>query len=180
MNTSTVKRDSKIVNRKMVLLLLTLLGIGHSVIAESSTTVSASKGFYFSLPAYLFGTSSAFGIQGGYQFERVNVRFDLDMVDEFAADHSKRILMTSLSLFFSKHWQEGIRVYQGLTVGGEFGIQNTFDGQVYFVNCVVGAEFLSFGKNTLFFEFGPGIGIFPKNGAFNGGTVIGGGIRRFL
>jgi len=166
--------------KRTVLILLALLAVGQLAFAESVAIEAKSKGVYLSFPAYAFGDFAALGIQGGYQFDKLNLRFDLNMVHKYDKDETTRLLMPSIGLFSSRDWQTAIRIYQGATVGAEFGIQNAFDGQVYFVNYVVGAELLSFGKSSFFFEMGPSMEIMPKEGAFNGGTVIGGGIRRFF
>jgi len=166
--------------KKVALILLALHAVGQLAFAESKGLEAKGKGAYIALPAYVFGDFSALGIQGGYQFDKLNVRFDLNMVNKWEKDETARFLMPSIGLFFSKDWQDGIRIYQGTTVGAELGIQNSFDGQVYFINYVVGAELLSFGKSSFFLEVGPSVDIMPKEGAFNGGTVIGGGMRRFF
>jgi hypothetical protein len=185
MHTLILKGGLKVMDKRTVLILLTLLALGQLAFAESKGLESKGieakgKGAYIALPAYVFGDFSALGIQGGYQFDKLNLRFDLNMVNKWSKDETARFLMSSIGLFFSKDWQDGIRIYQGTTVGAELGIQNSFDGQVYFINYVVGAELLSFGKSSFFLEIGPSVDIMPKEGAFNGGTVIGGGMRRFF
>ena len=180
MDTTILTGCSKAGGKKAALIFLALLAVGQSAFAESAALGSKGKGAYVSLPAYIFGDYSALGIQGGYQFNKTNLRFDLNMVNKWDKDQTARFLMPSIGLFFSRDWQAGIRIYQGTTVGAELGMRNSFDGQVYFINYVVGAELLSFGKSSFFLEIGPSVDIMPKEGAFNGGTVIGGGIRRFF
>jgi len=180
MKTRRFEGHLKFGSKKSALVLLALLAVTHAGFADTVATESKNKGFYIALPSYLFADSSSLGLQGGFQFKKANLRFDVNMVNEYEHDLTTRMLMSSVGLFFSRDWQEGIRIYQGTSVGAEFGIKNSFDGQVFYMNYVVGAELLSFGRSTFFLEIGPGISFNPKDGAFNGGTVIGGGIRRFF
>ncbi len=183
---------SKVRLKKMVLVFLVLFAVSPLVFAENvpaqdpvisigKTVIdSKSMGFYISAPAYLYSKYSASGLQGGYQFKNVNLRLDLSVVNDYENGLNILYAMPSFGIFFSEDFQSLIRVYQGIAIGGEFGIKDAFEGQAYFINFLVGAEFLSFGKNTFFIEFGPGLGISSKDGAYNGGTVIGGGVRIFF
>jgi len=180
MDTTILKDFMKAGSKRTGLILSFFLALGSLAFAESSAIESKGKGAYLALPAYVFGDFSTLGLQGGYQFKKMNLRFDLNMVNHWKTDGTSRFIMPSVGLFSSRDWQPGIRVYQGINVGAEIGIRNSFDGQVYFINYIVGAELLSFGKSAFFLEVGPGMDIMPKEGAFNGGTVIGGGLRRFF
>ena len=73
-----------------------------------------------------------------------------------------------------------IRTYQGLSLGIETGFLNSFEGQAYFLNFLTGAEWFVFERKAVYLEIGNGVGILTREGAYNGGTVIGGGIKCFF
>lgn len=60
------------------------------------------------------------------------------------------------------------------------GLWNSFEGMSYFINLLTGAEWFVFERKAIYLELGSGTAILSKAGAFEGGTVIGGGIKCFF
>jgi hypothetical protein len=177
---------------KMFLALFMFLAVNNLVFAENAAAQdsfihyekdsrdSSGMGFYLCLPSYLYSRYSAFGVQGGYQFEKVHVRLDLSVVNDYENGRDIWFAIPSFGIFYTHDWKSIIRVYEGITVGGESGLKNSFNGQVGFITYIAGAELLSFDQITFFLEFGSGLAFNPKEDAFNTGTVIGGGIKYFF
>lgn len=88
--------------------------------------------------------------------------------------------MPSVGVFYTQEWDPGLRSYEGLALGAEFGLLNSFEGQVFTLNCVLEVEWILSARKSVFLEFGSGVGILPKEEAFNGGSVIGGGMKYWL
>ena len=183
---------SKMRINKMVIVLVMLLVIINLSFAENAAAQdslihnekglceSNSKGFNLTIPAYIYSKYSAFGIQGGYQFNKILLRLDLSVIEDYENGKDIWIATPSFGAFLSKDWPSKIRFYEGITTGVESGIKDAFEGQVVFINYVTGAELLLFERKTFFLEFGSGWGFNPKDGAYNGGTVIGGGFKYYF
>ena len=148
--------------------------------AENLASDPLAMGFFLSLPAYLYDRYSAFGFQTGYQYGHVQARLDISAIFNFENGKDVMYAIPALGLFATYNWAAKVRVYEGIAVGGETGITNSFDGHVYYVNYVAGGELLSFERKAFFVEFGTGLGFMRKAGAFNGGTAIGGGIKYYF
>ena len=86
----------------------------------------------------------------------------------------------SIGVFYSEDWESKIRTYQGISIGVQKGIMNSFEGTSYFLNLLTGAEWFVFERKAIYLEIGTGMGMPEKDGAFEGGTVIGGGIKCFF
>ncbi len=138
------------------------------------------QGFYFGTPVYLFRTSSASGIQLGYQLKRLHFRLDASFISDTENGDCSFFANPSIGAFYSEDWESKIRTYQGVAIGVQKGIWNSFEGMSYFVNFMTGAEWFVFERKAIYLELGSGIAILPKSGAFEGGTIIGGGIKCFF
>jgi hypothetical protein len=148
--------------------------------AAETHDVSPHLGFYCAFPAYLYDRFSASGIQLGYERSRLHIRLDLSIVSGYEDGDVFVFANPSLGVLYSENWRYGVRTYQGVTFGGETGIANSFEGQAYFLNFMMGAQWLLSDKKAVFLEVGNGMGIVAREGAFNGGTVIGGGFKGFF
>ena len=137
-------------------------------------------GFYYAFPAYLYDRYSASGVQLGYEQGNLHVRLDLSLASGYQDGRVFLFTNPSLGVFYSETWPSRIRTYQGIACGGETGILNAFDGQAFFLNFMMGAECLVSEKKAVYLEIGSGLGIPHREGAFNGGTVIGGGFKSFF
>ena len=164
----------------LTLAILALLGFGASASAEERAEAAGPSGFFFAVPVYLYERYSASGVHLGWQAGNWQLRLDLGLIDEAKEGSDTLIAYPSLGVFYSHEWDVGIRTYEGVTVGVETGIARAFAGQVLTLNILTGAEWFASPRNSFYFELGSGIGIFRKEGAFNGGTVVGGGLKCYL
>ncbi len=163
--------------------LLFLASAGHS--AENAITAGPKaaethRGFYYALPGYLYDPYSASGVQLGYELANLHVRLDLSLASGYRNGQVILFANPSLGAFYSETWPTRIRTYQGIAFGGQTGILNAFAGQAFFLNFIVGAEWLVSEKKAVFLEIGKGLALPRKDGAFNGGTIIGGGFKSFF
>ena len=147
---------------------------------ERAVSESNHQGFYFAFPAYLYGSLSAAGVQAGYQLKNLHFRLDASCIADFKDGKPVIFANPSIGVFYSEDWESKIRTYQGISFGIETGILNAFKGQAYFVNIITGAEWFVFERKAVYLEIGTGLGIKRQDGAYNGGTVIGGGIKCFF
>jgi len=141
---------------------------------------SDSKGFYLALPAYLYAQNSTFGVQLGYQANHAHIRLDANFAEDYRNDEDVWFFMPTVGLFYTKDYRSIVRFYEGLTFGMERGMVHSFDGTIYFLNYITGAELISFGDKTFFIEVGSGASFRPMEGTYFGGTVIGGGFKCYL
>lgn len=141
---------------------------------------SDSKGFYLALPAYLYAQNSTFGVQSGYQGNHAHIRLDANFAEDYRNGEDVWFFMPSIGLFYGKEYKSFVRLYEGLTFGMERGMVHSFDGTIYFLNYIAGAELISFGDKTFFIEVGSGMPLTQKDGSYFGGTVIGGGFKYYL
>ena len=149
---------------------------GNETVARESN----HQGFYYAFPAYLYGGLSAAGVQAGYQLNNLHFRLDASLIANIKDGQPVIFANPSMGIFYSEDWESKIRTYQGITFGIETGVLNAFEGQAYFLNIVTGAEWFVFERKAVYLEIGTGLGIKTKDGAYNGGTVIGGGIKCFF
>lgn len=161
-------------------LLLSLLPDLPRAYAQTEGGKTGYAGWYLSVPVYLYGPYSASGIQLGCQKGALHLRLDGSFVAETEGCDQVVFANPSLGAFFSHEWEGRIRIYEGLTLGLEIGLLNSFEGLVYTLSYQMGAEWLVFERKAFYVEFGAGVGFLPKEGAFNGGTIVGGGIKCFL
>ena len=138
------------------------------------------QGFYYATPVYLYRTSSASGLQLGYQLNKLHFRLDASFVADTENGECAIFADPSIGAFYSEDWESRIRTYQGLTIGVQKGLWNSFEGMSYFVNFLIGAEWFLFERKAIYLELGSGTAILAKAGAFEGGTIIGGGIKCFF
>jgi len=124
--------------------------------------------------------SSASGAQLGYQTGNLHFRLDASVVADTLGGEIALYANPSIGVFYSEDWEGKIRTYQGLTLGLQKGLLNSFDGLSYFLNIMTGAEWFVFERKAVYLEIGTGLALPTKDGAFNGGTVIGGGIKCFF
>ncbi len=178
--------------KKIILETMLILVLCASVYAEESAITESqkcgeidanaaeSKGFYLSLPAYLYGEDSVMGLKCGYQFKKLNFRLDVNFSQDYRDGEDVWFFMPAIGVFFSKELKSAVRIYEGVAVGLEKGMLNSFDGIVGFMYSLVGVEFLSLGNKTFFVEGGSGMSFKKKEGAFNTGTIIGCGIKYYF
>jgi hypothetical protein len=138
------------------------------------------QGFYFASPLYLYRTSSASGVQLGYQLGKLHFRLDASLVSDTENGECAIFTNPSIGAFYSEDWESKIRTYQGVAIGIQKGIWNSFEGMSYFVNFLTGVEWFVFERKAIYLELGSGTAILAKEGAFEGGTIIGGGIKCFF
>jgi len=163
--------------------LLCLLSAGvfaDGKIAPDPQAAGAHLGFYYAFPAYLYDRYSASGVQLGYEQQNLHVRLDLSLASGYQGGQVFLFTNPSLGIFYSEAWPAGMRTYQGITCGGETGILNAFHGQAFFLDFMMGAEWLVSDKKAVYLEIGTGLAIPQREGAFNGGTIIGGGFKSFF
>jgi hypothetical protein len=141
---------------------------------------SRHQGFYYALPAYLYGTSSASGAQLGYQMGKLHFRLDASVVADSKDGQVVLFANPSIGAFYSEDWESKVRTYQGLSIGIQKGIWNSFDGMPCFLDFLTGAEWFVFERKAVYLEIGSGMALPEKDGALKGGTVIGGGIKCFF
>lgn len=150
-------------------------GVDASPVSDSS-----HQGFYYAFPAYLYGTSSASGVQAGYQLKNLHFRLDASLVAGMKDGALALYANPSIGVFYSEDWESKIRTYQGVSIGMQKGILNSFDGFSYFLDLLTGAEWFVFERKAIYLEIGTGMALPVKDDAFEGGTVIGGGIKCFF
>ncbi|GAB1481994.1 hypothetical protein MASR2M78_08090 [Treponema sp.] len=139
-----------------------------------------SMGLYLSVPSYLYAQNSTFGLQVGYQFKYVHLRLDMNFAEDYRDGKDIWFFIPSIGIFYSQDVQSIVRFYEGLTIGYEKGMVNSFDGYIGFANYIAGVEFLQFGNTTFFIEAGSGVSFTQKEGTYFGGTVIGGGFKYYF
>jgi hypothetical protein len=160
--------------------ILALSGFGVSASAEERAEAAGPSGFYYAVPVYLYERYSASGVQLGWQTGNWHVRIDLGLIDEALEGSDALIAYPSIGVFYSHDWDARIRTYEGAAIGVEAGIAKAFEGQVLTLNILTGAEWFASQRKSFYLELGAGVGFFRKEGAFNGGTVIGGGLKCYL
>jgi hypothetical protein len=138
------------------------------------------QGLYLAFPAYLFGDASVSGIQAGFQLKNLQLRLDALIASGVRNGDMFLFATPALGFYYSEEWESRIRTYQGISVGAEIGIIDSFGGVNAYANLLAGIEWYVFKNKAFFFEVGTGIGYPAIEGAFNGGTVIGGGLKIFL
>jgi hypothetical protein len=141
---------------------------------------SRHQGFYYAFPGYLYKTSSASGAQLGYQLGKLHFRLDASVIADMKDGKSAIFANPSIGAFYSEDWESRIRTYQGLAIGIQKGIWNSFEGTSYFLNMLTGAEWFVFERKAVYLEIGSGMVMPAKDGAYEGGTIIGGGIKCFF
>ncbi len=164
-------------------LLLCLVSAGlfaDGVGVKDPQPAGTQLGFYYAFPAYLYDRYSASGVQLGYELHNFQVRLDLSLSSGYEDGQVFLFMNPSLGIFYTETWPARIRTYQGVTCGGETGILNAFDGQEFFLNFMMGAEWLVSDKKAVYLEIGTGLAIPHRDGAFNGGTIIGGGFKGYF
>jgi hypothetical protein len=166
-----------------IAILVSFFAIAAAYAEGEDTTIEYDQrhqGFYFSTPVYLYRTSSASGIQLGYQLRKLHFRLDASVISDTENGECAIFANPSLGVFYSEDWESKIRTYQGIAIGAQKGIWNSFEGLSYFVNFITGAEWFVFERKAIYLELGSGIAFPSKAGAFEGGTIIGGGIKCFF
>lgn len=122
---------------------------------------------------YLYRTNSASGVQLGYQLRKLYFRLDASFIADTENSECAIFTNPSIGAFYSEDWESKIRTYQGLTIGIQKGLWNSFEGISYFINLMTGAEWFVFERKAIYLELGSGTAILTKDGAFEGGTIIG-------
>lgn len=170
--------------KEMGLFILALFWASVAVYAEGGDRVTEfdrrHQGFYYATPVYLYRTSSASGLQMGYQLNRLHFRLDASFVADTENGEYAIFTNPSIGAFYSEDWESKIRTYQGITIGMQKGLWNSFEEMSYFINLLTGAEWFIFDRKAIYLELGSGTSILSKAGAFEGGTIIGGGIKCFF
>ena len=163
---------------------MSLLGAGDDANADGEDGAKEldkrHQGFYYALPAYLYGTSSAAGAQLGYQLGKLHFRLDASVVADSKDGQIALFTNPSIGAFYSEDWESKIRTYAGVSLGIQKGLLNSFDGLSYFLDILTGAEWFVFERKAVYLEIGTGVAFPEKEGAFKGGTVIGGGLKCFF
>jgi|GEM_PF-4457484 len=147
---------------------------------EATGFEARHQGFYYAFPAYFYGTKSASGAQLGWQLGNLHLRLDVSLGGGTQDGESTGFANPSVGIFYSEDWESKIRTYQGVAIGVQKGIWNSFEGVSYFFSFLAGAEWFVFERKAVYLEIGSGMAAPVKDGAFEGGTVFGGGIKCFL
>lgn len=168
------------IKRTAILIVLGLLTLTANAETTGWQASPKNSGFSLAVPAYLYAQNSTYGIQAGYQFKKAFTRIDINIAEDYRNKEISWALMPSVGIFYTQDWQETIRFYEGLTFGLEKGLVHSFNGIIGFVNYIAGAEFLAFRKKTFFIEVGSGMAFSQKDGAYNGGTIVGGGFKYYF
>ena len=79
------------------------------------------QGFYYATPVYLYRTSSASGLQLGYQLNKLHFRLDASFVADTENEEYAIFAIPSIGAFYSADWESKIRTYQGITIGLQKG-----------------------------------------------------------
>jgi hypothetical protein len=170
--------------RRIFIMALLCAGAGLAAAAQEAEATKAldprHQGFYYGFPAYLYGTSSASGAQLGYQLGKLHFRLDASLVADTRDGEAACFANPSIGVFYSEDWESKIRTYQGLAFGIQKGIWRSFDGVSCFLNFLTGAEWFAFERKAIYIEIGSGMAGPAKEGAFQGGTIIGGGVKCFF
>lgn len=165
-------------------LFLALACVGAAAFAEGLGAAKGGdprhQGFYYGFPAYLYGTSSASGAQLGYQLGSLHFRLDASLVADSKDGKASLFANPSVGAFYSEDWESKIRTYQGVAIGIQKGLWNSFEGLSYYLNILTGAEWFLFERKAIYLEIGSGVAGPAKEGAYKGGTIIGGGIKCFF
>jgi hypothetical protein len=165
-------------------LVCAIVGAGATAFAEGADAAmgldSRHQGFYFGFPAYLYGSSSASGAQLGYQLGKLHFRLDASVVADSQDGETVLFANPSIGAFYSEDWESKIRTYQGVAFGIQKGLLHSFEGISCFLNVLTGAEWFAFERKAIYLEIGSGMAGPVKDGAFKGGTIIGGGIKCFF
>jgi len=138
------------------------------------------QGMYYAIPAYLYGPNSTLGMQLGYQLDKLHFRLDASFVTD--DDHGDVVLFAnpSVGIFYSEDWAPKVRTYQGISLGIQKGMLNSFSGLSYFLNALTGVEWFALDQKAIYLEIGTGIAFPSIEDSFKGGTIIGGGIKCFF
>jgi hypothetical protein len=157
-----------------------LLAQASPAVLDSTAAWQGAAGFNLAFPAYLYEGHSVAGIQGGFQFKKALVRLDACLSNGYRNGQMAAFAVPSLSAFISQDLPIGLRTYQGASVGIEVGLLNSFQGVNYFLNFVTGAEWFISSKKAFYLEIGSGLAYPFVEGAYMGGTVIGGGFKSYF
>lgn len=148
--------------------------------AGSMSNSGKGSGLSLSGPIYLESGHSSMELQLGYQTRRFLVRMDLGLQSDIVENREATALAPSLGLFYIHRGDAPIRIYEGIVAGYQEGLANTFHGKVCFVDYVLGMEFLPLEKTSGFIEIGTGAAFPHKPGAYDGGTILGGGLKTYF
>jgi hypothetical protein len=159
---------------------VSLAAQGQPAVLDSPAAWQGAAGFNLAFPAYFYERYSVAGIQGGFQFKKALVRLDACLANGYRNGQMMAFAVPSLSAFISQDWPMGFRTYQGASVGIEVGLLNAFQGADYFLNFVTGAEWFITSKKAFFLEIGSGLAYPYIEGAYPGGTVVGGGFKTYF
>ena len=128
----------------------------------------------------MYRTSSASGVKLGYQLGDFHFRLDASIVADMNNGETAVFANPSVGMFYSEDWESKIRTYQEVSIGIQRGIMNSFEGLSYFLNFLTGAGWFVLERKAIYLELGTAMGMHATEGAFESGTVIGGGIQCFF
>ncbi len=165
-------------------LIMALFCAGVATYADGKDSVQSfdprHQGFSYGFPVYLYGTKSASGAQLDYQSGKLHFRLDASLVADMKDGESVFFANPSFGAFYAEDWESKIRTYGGVAIGIQKGIWNSFEGMSYFLNFLTGAEWFLFERRAVYLEIGSGMAMPVIEGAFEGGTIIGGGVKCFF
>ncbi len=166
---------------KTALIMLLACMVGAYAAAQTNDEPLPS-GFYFGIPASLYTTYSAIGLQAGYQFKKtINVRMEFNTACSSLHDERSVYAIPAVSLLFSKIGRGPVRFYNGVTFGIERGLKNSFGENICFMNLTAGVELYAVSKTSFFIEIqGAGFATPVIEGSYQGGTVIKGGAHYYF
>jgi hypothetical protein len=141
---------------------------------------SHGEGFFLAMPAHLYGDLSTFGLHAGWQFPSAQLRLDLSVAERSRVDEDSYFALPALGLYASHELATSLRMYEGFSVGFQRGIHDAFEGTAWFVDYRAGLEVIPRKDCSVFLEVGSGTGLVRKEGAFHGGTIIGGGVKYWV
>lgn len=137
-------------------------------------------GFFLALPAHLYGDLSAFGLHAGWQFPAAQLRLDLSVVERSGLDRDAYFAIPAVGIFASHDLAPPLRMYEGFSVGFQRGLHDAFAGTAWQLDYRAGLEVVPRADCSFFLEVGSGTGLVRRDGAFHGGTIVGGGVKYWV
>jgi len=142
--------------------------------------LGGGDGFFLALPAHLYGDLSAFGLHAGWQFSAAQLRLDLSVVERSGLDRDAYFAIPAVGVFASHDLPAPLRMYEGFSAGFQHGLHDAFAGTAWQVDYRAGLEVIPRADCSFFLEVGSATALVRREGAFHGGTVVGGGVKYWV
>lgn len=160
--------------------LLLIASAASAETAQSETAKPRHRNFCVSFPVYFFDDYAVNGIQAAYQFEKWQLRSEVDFANVFDGGTFPAYILPSAGVMYAEAASDGMRLTQGVDVAGELDSTDGFALRTVRVNFLFGAEFLAFKNKAFYAEFGPCMNVAIAKGKALTGAVIGCGVRMYF